>query len=75
MTKGKSPIACCPGCGRTVLYSDGPNNQLSTIVRVADETYHGKTVLCAKCQSILAVIENPKIARGYHTIPIISRIG
>ena len=56
--KNKIPIARCPNCGRTVLYSD--------------ESYHGKAMLCGKCKTMLAVIEKPKVARGYVAIPVTS---
>jgi len=66
------PIARCPVCNRTIVYSDDPKDKRSTAVRVADENYHGKTVLCAKCKTMLAVIEKPKVARGYVTVTIVS---
>lgn len=72
--QNKIPIARCPECGRTILYSDNPRDKLTVTVRTADESYHGKTMLCAKCKIMLAVIEKPKVARGYVAIPIISQI-
>ena len=72
--QNKIPIAHCPKCGRTILYSDNPRDKLTVTVRAADESYHGKTMLCAKCKTMLAVIEKPKEARGYVAIPILSRI-
>lgn len=66
------PIARCPNCGRTVLYSDDPRDKLTVTVRAADESYHGKAMLCGKCKTMLAVIEKPKVARGYVAIPVTS---
>lgn len=57
------------------MYLDDPKDKLTTTVRAADKTYHGRTVLCAKCKTMLAVIEKPKVTRGYMAIPIVSRIG
>ena len=37
-----------------------------------DESYHGKAMLCGKCKTMLAVIEKPKVARGYVAIPVTS---
>ena len=68
----KYPIAYCPSCHRTVLYSDDPRDKKDVSVRIADENYHGKTMLCAKCKSMLIVTEKPKVAQGYLAIPIIS---
>lgn len=31
--KNKIPIARCPNCGRTVLYSDDPRDKLTVTVR------------------------------------------
>ena len=66
------PIARCPNCGRTVLYSDDPRDKLNVTVRAADESYHGKAMLCPRCKTMLAVIEKPKVARGYVAIPVTS---
>ena len=38
--KNKIPIARCPNCGRTVLYSDDPRDKLTVTVRAADERGH-----------------------------------
>ena len=65
--KNKIPIARCPNCGRTVL-----RDKLTVTVRAADESYHGKAMLCGKCKTMLAVIEKPKVARGYVAIPVTS---
>ncbi len=71
--KGKFPIAHCPVCRRTVLYSDDPRDKKDVTVRVAEDGYHGKTLLCAKCKNMLVVIEKPKVAAGYVAIPIVSQ--
>ena len=41
-------------------------------VILADENYRGKTQLCAKCKTMYAVIEKPKVAMGYVAIPIVT---
>lgn len=72
--QNKIPIAHCPKYGWTILYSDNPHDKLTVIVRTADESYHGKTILCAKCKTMLAVIEKPKVVWEYVAIPLISQI-
>ena len=47
-------------------------DKLTVTVRAADESYHGKAMLCGKCKTMLAVIEKPKVARGYVAIPVTS---
>ena len=68
--KNKIPIARCPNCGRTVLYSDDPRDKLTVTVRAADESYHGKAMLCGKCKTMLAVIEKPKVAGDMSPFPL-----
>jgi len=60
------PIARCPvdGCGRTLLYSTDPKEKNTVTISVAKPDYQGKTML--------AVIEKPKVARGYVAIPVTS---
>ena len=46
-------------------------------IPIARCTNCGRTVLsmlCGKCKTMLAVIEKPKVARGYVAVPIISQI-
>ena len=68
------PIARCPvdGCGRTLLYSTNPKEKTTVTVSVAKPDYQGKTMLCPRCKTMLAVIEKPKVARGYVAIPVTS---
>lgn len=70
------PIARCPvdGCGRTLLYSTNPKEKTTVTVSIAKPDYQGKTMLCPRCKTMLAVIEKPKVARGYVAIPILSQI-
>ena len=70
------PIARCPvpNCGRTLMYSGDPKDKHTVILSVANEGYQGKTMLCPKCKTVLQVIEKPKVAAGYISLPIISCI-
>lgn len=65
------PIAHCPNCHRTVLYSADPKDKKNVKVYIAEADYHGTMMLCGKCKSMLAIIENPKKAEGYVVLPII----
>lgn len=58
----------------TNQYLLAPADKLTVTVRAADESYHGKVMLCGKCKTMLAVIEKPKVARGYVAIPVTSAI-
>ena len=51
------PIAFCPNCRRTILYSADPKDRKTVTVTVASDRYEGKTILCAKCKSMLAIRE------------------
>ena len=70
------PIARCPvpGCGRTLMYSGDPKDKHTVILRVAEDGYRGKTMMCPKCKTILKVIEKPKVAYGYVAIPIMGKV-
>ena len=66
------PIARCPNpdCSRTLLFSCDPKDKLRITTKIADESYQGKTMICSRCKTIVAIIEKPKVARGYVAIPI-----
>ena len=70
-TQDKIPIAKCanPECGRTILYSKNPREKLNVTVRIAEPGYTGPTYRCAHCNTMLVVIEKPKVATGYVAIP------
>ena len=70
------PIARCPvpDCGRTLMYSGDPKDKHTVTLGVANDGYQGKTMMCPKCKTILKVIEKPKVAAGYISLPIISCI-
>ena len=54
------PIARCPvdGCGRTLLYSTDPKEKNTVTISVAKPDYQGKTMLCPRCKTMLAVIKS-----------------
>ena len=66
------PIARCPvpDCGRTLMYSGDPKDKHTVMLSIATDGYHGKTMMCPKCKTVLKVIEKPKVAAGYVAIPI-----
>lgn len=65
------PIARCPSCRHSLLYARDPRKKKDVTVRVAEPDFDGKTMLCAKCKTMLAVIEKPAVAAGYVAVPII----
>ena len=71
------PIARCPvpDCGRTLICSGDPKDKHTVILRVAEDGYQGKTILCPKCKTVLKVIEKPKVAVGYVAVPIYNFLG
>lgn len=77
MEKKRIPIARCPtpDCSRTLLFSCDSKDKLRVSTKVADESYQGKTMICSRCKSIVAIIEKPKIARGSVSIPIYDLVG
>ena len=70
---GEVPEKCAnPECGRTILYSKNPREKLNVTVRIAEPGYTGPTYRCAHCNTMLVVIEKPKVAAGYVALPIIA---
>ncbi len=67
----KYPVARCPKCGRAIIYSDNPKDKAEIVLREVTADYHGRAVLCAKCKTMLALVEKPKAANGFVAIPII----
>lgn len=75
-TQKRFPIARCanPSCGCTILYGSDPKEKINVTVRIADENYQGPTILCAKCKTMLAVIEKPKVATGFVAVPVVAMV-
>ena len=52
------PVGDCPNCGRPVVYSDnGADKKYMSVICVNDD-YKGPVQMCAKCKTMVAVIEN-----------------
>ena len=68
------PIARCPNsdCGRTLLFSSDPKDKFNITTKVVTEEYKGKNMICSRCKTLVAIIEKPKVARGYIVLPIVS---
>ena len=68
------PIARCPNsdCGRTLLFSSDPKDKFNITTKVVTDDYKGKNMICSKCKTLVAIIEKPKVARGYIVLPIVS---
>ena len=67
------PIARCPNsdCGRTLLFSSEPMDKYNVITKVVTENYKGKSMMCSRCKTLVAIIEKPKVERGYIAVPIV----
>ena len=66
------PIAFCPLCRRAVMYSGDPRDKNAVEVKVAGEEYSGRTVFCAKCKTMLALVER-RGENGVVFVPMLSR--
>ena len=60
-SKRRIPVGRCPNCGSTVVYSDAGTDKKYISVIYADDDYKGTTYLCAKCKTMIAIIDNRKI--------------
>lgn len=70
--KYRIPIGKCPCCKHSIVYSDNPKNKNKVIIRIADDNYSGNTILCAKCKTMLSIIEEPIVAERYVAIPVVN---
>ena len=68
------PVAWCPKCDRPIVYSDDPKDKTDIEMREATPDYHGKTILCAKCKTMIVVIEKPRAAKGFAVLSIIREV-
>lgn len=66
----KIPIAWCPVCKHTLIYSDDPRGKKDILIFPLYDGYHGKSLLCSKCKTMLAVIDKAAVPLGYTVIPI-----
>ena len=60
-TKRRIPVGDCPNCGRPVVYSDNGADKKYISVTSVNDDYKGHTQMCAKCKTMVAVIENRRI--------------
>ena len=62
----KIPIGKCPRCNGAIIYSDnGADKSIISVIK-AEDSYKGRTYLCAKCKTMVAVIE-----KDYGGIPVL----
>lgn len=61
----KIPIAHCPECNRSIVYSSNGADKNTVNIQLAPHGYLGKTVLCAKCKSMLIITD--KNNNGIHS--------
>ena len=64
------PVAWCPICKHTIMYSDIASDKRNVFVFPFFEGFHGKTILCSKCKTMLVIIDKAAIPLGYTVIPI-----
>ena len=55
----KIPVGFCPTCNRPIIYSSNGKDKNAIIVSRADNDYTGRTYLCAKCKTMVAISEKP----------------
>ena len=60
-SKRRIPVSNCPNCGRPVVYSDNGSDKKYISVICVNDDYEGPTHMCAKCKTMVAVIENHNI--------------
>lgn len=51
------PVGRCPSCHYSVIYSANPKAGRSLMLKIAEDDFPGRMVLCAKCKKMLAIVE------------------
>ena len=64
--KRQFPVAWCPTCGRTLLYSSDPKMKAKIKVRLARDDETSEMFLCSKCKTLLV---KETVHPGIVTIP------
>ncbi len=59
-TPRKIPVARCPVCRRSIVYSDDGRDRIRVSVAAAPPDYRGRTVMCAKCKTMLVISEKER---------------
>ena len=67
--KRRIPVGDCPNCGRPVIYSDNGADKKYISVITVDDDYKGPIQMCARCKTMVAVIENRHIG-----IPVLGMV-
>lgn len=57
------PIGKCPSCNHPIIYSSEPKSKWGLVLKIADDDFHGRTVICAKCKKMIAIIDVPVVVR------------
>lgn len=63
------PVAKCPSCHYSVIYSGDPKAGRSLILKIAEDDFQGRMVLCAKCKTMLAIVEPQFVASEPTAVP------
>ena len=60
--KQRIPIARCPNknCGCTIVYSSNGKDKLKLTLATAENDYLGPTILCARCKTMIRIVEYSK---------------
>jgi hypothetical protein len=54
------------------LFSSDPKDKYNITTKIVTDDYKGKNMICSRCKTLVAIIEKPKVARGYIVLPIVS---
>ena len=67
--KRRIPVGDCPNCGRPVVYSDNGADKKYIYVITVDDDYKCPIQMCARCKTMVAVMENRHIG-----IPVLGMV-
>ena len=63
------PVGKCPSCKHPLIYSNQPSTKWGLELKIADDNFQGRAVLCAKCKKMIAIIDHPTVVRETIALP------
>lgn len=72
--KHRIPIGRCPCCNHIIAYSSNPKLKRYIFIKKVSENFEGTTILCAKCKTMLSLVEKSTSVQSYVSVPILKFI-
>ncbi len=72
--KYRIPVGKCPCCNHIIAYSNNSKLKRNIVIKKVSDSFDGATILCAKCKTMLSIVEKTTTVQNYVSVPIIKFI-